>query len=122
MVAFVKAKEEFKHKKSLPGLLYYSDVIRQSFSGKIFVHQDVMKLPKSDIKIGQKLRGKLRIVYHDDSKLKKQIAQGEKNWNYLIEDVELLEEFDSAIDKKKEKLLVTGESKVKLKMFEINFK
>ena len=33
MVAFVKAKEEFKHKKSLPGLLYYSDVIRQSFSG-----------------------------------------------------------------------------------------
>ena len=69
-----------------------------------------MKSPKSDIKIGQKLRGKLRIVYHDDKKLKKQIARGENNWNYLIEDVELQEEFDSAIDKKKEKLLVTGES------------
>ena len=27
MVAFVKAKEEFKHKKTLPGILY-SDVIR----------------------------------------------------------------------------------------------
>ena len=74
-----------------------------------------MKSPKSDIKIGQKLRGKLRIVYHDDSKPKKQIVRGENNWNYLIEDVELQEEFDSAIDKKKEKLLVTGESKVKLK-------
>ena len=57
----------------------------------------------------------MRIVYDDDVRLKKQIARGENNWNYLIEDVELLEEFDSAIDKKKEKLLVTGESKVKLK-------
>ena len=57
----------------------------------------------------------MRIVYDDDVRLKKQIARGENNWNYLIEDVELQEEFDSAIDKKKEKLLVTGESKVKLK-------
>ena len=74
-----------------------------------------MKSPKPDIKIGQKLRGKLRIVYDDDVRLKKQIARGENNWNYKIKDVELLEEFDSAIDKKKKKLLVTGESKVKLK-------
>ena len=73
-----------------------------------------MKLPKSDIKIGQKLRGKLRIVYDDDVRLKKQIARGENNWNYKIKDVELLEEFDSAIDTKKEKLLVTAESKFKL--------
>ena len=82
-----------------------------------------MKSPKSDIKIGQKLRGKLRIVYDDDVRLKKQIARGENNWNYKIKDVELLEEFDSAIDKKKKKLLVTGESKVKsqTQMFEINF-
>ena len=63
----------------------------------------------------------MRIVYDDDVRLKKQIARGENNWNYKIKDVELLEEFDSAIDKKKEKLLVTGESKVKLNMFEINF-
>ena len=63
----------------------------------------------------------MRIVYDDDVRLKKQIARGENNWNYKIKDVELLEEFDSAIDKKKGKLLVTGESKVKLKMFETNF-
>ena len=42
MVAFVKAKEEFKHKKTLPGILY-SDVIRlASRTKKIEIPKEIL--------------------------------------------------------------------------------